>query len=104
MLKTSYLFRLMAAASVAIVITFALGILVMWMNGFIVEDKPSTVSLAPCVFGEKESAPLENPFTKEPLVIDCVSPEETKPLFVRWFDRILSRRPTEPSSSGAAGG
>ena len=54
MLKTPYLLRLFAASAVASVVTLALTVLVMWMNGMIVEDKPSVVSYTPCVFGEKE--------------------------------------------------
>jgi hypothetical protein len=104
MLKTSYLIRLSIGSVAAILITFALGILVMWMSGFIVEDNPSTVSLTPCIFGEQKSAPLENPFSKEPLVVNCIPAEDAKPLFVQWFDRILSRRSTDQTATGASGG
>ena len=104
MSRTSYLLRLSMGAAAAVVITFALGILVMWMNGFIVEDEPSTVSLTPCVFGDQPNEELANPFAKQPVTVDCIAPEEAKPLFVEWFDRILSRRPAEQSNSGAAGG
>jgi hypothetical protein len=103
MLKTPYLLRLFAASAVASVVTLALTVLVMWMNGMIVEDKPSVVSYTPCVFGEKKSAPPENPFAQDPLLVDCVSPEDVKPLFTQWFDSILSRRYTEDAPAGALG-
>ena len=104
MSKTSYLMRLAAGAVAAVAITFALGVLVAWMNGFIVEDEPNTVSLTPCVFGEQSADEPVNPFAKQPVVVDCIAPEEAKPLFVQWFDRILSRRTGDGTTSGAAGG
>ncbi len=93
----------MAASVVAVVVTFGIIVLVMWMNGLIVEDKPSSVSYTPCVFGEKTSAPPKNPYAKDPIVLDCVSPEDAKPLFVQWFDRILSRRNPDGSRVGPGG-
>ena len=104
MLKTSYLLRFLVGSVAAVVVTFALIVLVMWMNGLIVEDKPSAVSLTPCVFGEETSAPPINPYAKDPLVIDCVPPEEAKPLFTQWFDRILSRRNEDGTRAGSTGG
>lgn len=99
MYKKPYLVRLAAASTVAVVITAALTFLVMWMNGLITEDKPTAIAYTPCVFGEAKSEELENPFAKAPLTVDCVPPEDVKPLFVQWFDSILSRRePVEPSS------
>ena len=92
MLKTPFLIRLVVASVAAVVITFGIIVLVMWMNGLITEDEPSSVSYTPCVFGEKVSAPPKNPYAKDSIVLDCVPPEEVKPLFVQWFDRILSRR------------
>ncbi len=96
--------RLAMGAVAAVVITFALGILVMWMSGFVIEDEPSTVSLTPCVFGDQTNEEPANPFAKQPVTVDCIAPEEAKPLFVQWFDRILSRRSVEQSNSGATGG
>jgi len=93
--KVLYFKRLAAGAVVAAVVTVALGILVMWMNGFIVDDKPSSVAYTPCVFGEQKSEAPKNPFAKDPITVDCVPPGETKPLFRQWFDTILSRRDTE---------
>jgi hypothetical protein len=97
-----YMKRLAAGAVVAGAITFALGLLVMWMNGFIVEDRPSEVALTPCVFGEQESQAPQNPFAKDPIVVDCVPPDQVKPLFMQWFDTILSRREDEESFSGGS--
>ena len=88
----------------AIAITFALGVLVMWMNGFIVEDEPSTAALTPCIFGEQDTVAPDNPFVRQPISVKCISPEDEKPLFVQWFDRILLRRPEDPALSGASGG
>lgn len=93
----------MAGSVVAVVITFGIIVLVMWMNGLITEDKPSSVSYTPCVFGEKVSAPPKNPYAKDPIVLDCVPPEDVKPLFVQWFDRILSRRNPDGSRVGSGG-
>lgn len=104
MYKKPYLIRLAAASTVAVVVTLGLTFLVMWMNGLIVEDKPTTVAYTPCVFGESESVALENPYAKEPVKVDCIPPEEAKPLFVQWFDSILSRREPVEGSSRAAGG
>lgn len=101
--KSSYFKRLFLASGAAAVITFALGILVMWMNGYIVEDEPSTASLTPCVFGEQKNEVLDNPFAEQPLAFDCIAPEDAKPLFVQWFDRILPNRGSQ-SGNGAAGG
>ena len=92
------------ASAGAIVITFALGILVMWMNGFIVEDEPSRAALTPCVFGEQSNTAPINPYAKEPLVLNCIDPEDAKPLFVQWFDRILSRRAPDQVGRGVSGG
>lgn len=104
MYKKPYLLRLAAASSVAIVITLALTFLVMWMNGLIVEDKPTSIAYTPCVFGETKSAAPANPFDKTPIEVECVPPEEVKPLFVQWFDSILSRRePVEPISRASDG-
>jgi len=75
----------------------------MWMSGFVIDDEPSRASLTPCVFGEQKSAPLENPFAKQPIGFDCIAPEDAKPLFVQWFDRILSRRAPDGGGAGAAG-
>lgn len=97
MYKKPYLIRLAAASTVAIVITVALTVLVMWMNGLIVEDKPTAIAYTPCVFGEAKSKAPANPYAKDPITVECVPPEEAKPLFVQWFDSILSRRePVEP--------
>lgn len=104
MYKKPYLLRLAAASSVAVVVTLGLTVLVMWMNGLIVEDKPNAVSYTPCVFGESESQAPVNPYVKAPLVVDCVPPEEVKPLFVQWFDSILSRREPVDGASRASGG
>lgn len=93
----------MAGSVVAVVVTFGIIVLVMWMNGLITEDKPSSVSYTPCVFGEKVSAPPKNPYAKDPIVVDCVPPEEAKPLFVQWFDRILLRRNPDGSRAGPSG-
>ncbi|MFL2770613.1 MAG: hypothetical protein ACJZ9F_06360 [Rhodospirillaceae bacterium] len=101
--KSSYLKRLLLAAGAAVIITFLLGVLVMWMNGFIVEDEPSTAALTPCVFGEQRNEPMANPFAKKPLVLDCIAPEDTKPLFVQWFDRILPRRAPGQGDSESTG-
>ena len=76
----------------------------MWMNGFIVEDEPSTVALTPCIFGAQESTAPDNPFARETIALDCIAPEDEKPLFAQWFDSILSRRAPEPGPAGAAGG
>lgn len=104
MYKKPYLLRLAAASSVAVVVTVGLMVLVMWMNGLIVEDKPTVISYTPCVFGESESKALANPFEKEPIAVDCVPPEDVKPLFVQWFDSILSRRdPVEMSPRASDG-
>ncbi|MGB1875389.1 MAG: hypothetical protein ACPHGY_00500 [Rhodospirillaceae bacterium] len=104
MLKMPYILRFLAGSVAAVGVTFALTLLVMWMNGLIVEDKPSTVSLTPCVFGEETSAPPVNPYAKDPIVIDCVPPEDAKPLFARWFDLILSRRNEDGTRSESSGG
>lgn len=104
MLKLPYLLRFLAGSVAAVVVTFGLTVLVMWMNGLIVEDKPSAVSLTPCVFGEETSAPPINPYAKDPIVIDCVPPEEVKPLFTQWFDRILSRRNEDGTRAESGGG
>lgn len=99
--RVLYLKRLAMGSVAAAAITFALGVLVMWMNGFIVEDRPSEVALMPCVFGEQESQAPQNPFAKDPLVLDCIPPEDTKPLFMQWFDTILLRRDNDESFSGS---
>ncbi|NKB43610.1 MAG: hypothetical protein GKS03_04955 [Alphaproteobacteria bacterium] len=104
MLKLPYLLRFLAGSIAAVVVTFGLTVLVMWMNGLIVEDKPSAESLTPCVFGEKASAPPKNPYAKDPIIIDCVPPEDAKPLFTQWFDRILSRRNEDGTRAGSDGG
>jgi len=101
--KSAYLKRLVIGGAAAVVITFAIGILVMWISGFVIDDEPSRASLTPCVFGEQKSAPLENPFAKQPIGFDCIAPEDAKPLFVQWFDRILSRRAPDGGGAGAAG-
>jgi len=101
--KSSYFKRLFLAAGAAAIITFVLGVLVMWMNGFIVEDEPSTEALTPCVFGEQRKEPMVNPFVKQPLILDCIAPEDSKPLFVQWFDRILPRRAPGQSDREPAG-
>ncbi len=102
--RSAYLTRLAIGAVAAVAITFALGVLVMWMNGFIVEDEPSTAALTPCIFGEQESKAPDDPFAKQTVAFDCISPEEEKPLFVQWFDQILSRRSDDAATSGASGG
>lgn len=102
MYKKPYLVRLAAASTVAIVVTVALMVLVMWMNGLIVEEKPAAIAYTPCVFGETKSQAPANPFAKDPIAVECVPPEEVKPLFIQWFDSILSRRePVEPSPNAA---
>jgi len=102
--KSSYLMRLAMGSIAAIAITFVLGILVMWMNGFIIEDEPSAAALTPCIFGEQDSAVPENPFARQPISVKCISPDDKKPLFVEWFDQILSRRSDDETLSGASGG
>lgn len=104
MYKKPYLLRLAMASFVAVAVTTGLMVLVMWMNGLIVEDKPTAIAYTPCVFGEAESRVLENPFADEPIAVDCVPPEEVKPLFVQWFDSILSRREPVESAPRASGG
>ncbi len=104
MLKKPYILRFLAGSVAAVGVTFALTLLVMWMNGLIVEDKPSTVSLTPCVFGEETSAPPVNPYAKDPIVIDCVPPEDAKPLCAHWFYIILSRRNEDGTRSESSGG
>lgn len=103
MLRMPYFVRFLAASVVAVGVTFGIIVLVMWMNGLIVEDKPSAVSYTPCVFGEKKSEALKNPYADEPLVVDCVPPDDVKPLFVQWFDMILSRREEDGSRAGVGG-
>ncbi len=100
--RVLYIKRLAVGAIAAAAITFALGILVMWMNGFIVDDRPSEVALTPCVFGEQESQAPQNPFAKDPITLDCIPPEQAKPLFMQWFDTILSRRSDEESFPGTS--
>lgn len=101
MLKMPFLVRFLAGSVIAVAVTFGLTVLVMWMNGLIVEDKPSVVSYTPCVFAEQKSTAPKNPYVDAPLVVDCIPPEDAKPLFVQWFDRILMSRDGEESRTGA---
>ncbi len=104
MYRTSYIKRLLIGSVVAVGVTVALTVLVMWMNGLIVEDKPSQIAYTPCVFGEKASAAPKNPYAKDPLVLNCIPPEDAKPLITQWFDSILSRRSPEERRTGPSDG
>ena len=104
MYRTPYIKRLLIGSVVAVGVTLALTVLVMWMNGLIVEDKPSQIAYTPCVFGEKKSAAPKNPYAQDPIVVDCVPAEDAKPLITQWFDSILRRRKPDDLGSGASGG
>ena len=90
--KPTYFIRLAAGSVAAVGVTFAIILLVMWMNGLLVEEDPSRAPLTPCVFSDVESSLPENPFAKESLVVKCISPEDAKPLIAQWFEKILLRR------------
>ena len=88
----SYFHRILIASIVAIVITFTLGLLVMWLNGFVDRDEINTVEVfSVCKFDdENTSNEIKNPFLKENIEIKCENEDETKPLILEWFDRLFN--------------
>ncbi|MBP03081.1 MAG: hypothetical protein CMM25_09760 [Rhodospirillaceae bacterium] len=87
-----FLIRLILAILGSLFITSCILALLMWLNGFISQDDGSAISYTQCVFGSQENRAILNPYEDQPLTLDCIKPEDARPLYLQWFDKILGTR------------
>lgn len=87
----TYLMRLLVGGSAAILITTAIGVLIAYLNGFIITNEP-TSSVTPCYFGDMTPAEASAPRTNG-VTIDCVERPENEGLFTRWIERFTPSTP-----------
>ena len=91
MFKHSYIYRILFASFLALIITTLLIFLIMWMNGFIEDDNPNdTVVYSICNFDENSSREALNPFIEKEINIKCSNKEDKKSLILEWFEKLFA--------------
>jgi hypothetical protein len=92
MFKPLFLIRIALAIVGAFVMTSCVLALLMWLNGFMEEEGGSQISYTTCVFGSQKPQRIIDPYAEQRLSMDCIRPEDARPLYLKWFDTILGTR------------
>jgi len=89
-----YFLRLILSGLAAIVVTFFLGVIVAWMNGFIIsEDQP--LKATRCYFNEDISTAAKD-VVETGVVINCSDPPESGDPILQWFQKFLPQTAQSP--------
>jgi len=90
----TYLTRLVFGGIAAIAVTFFLGALVAWMNGFIISEDES-LKATRCYFSEEIDNATKN-IVEQGVVINCSDPPERVDPILRWFGKFLPQTVENP--------